>query len=211
MNINLEQDKDKIITLTLIGVLSIIVIVLWCVNCKIAAVLALIIDGIAISNYFIKKNENKDEESIYNSKLKNILKTYDAILVNSEDVPSIKGRNVIKVTSMSDLIDAQIEIRKPVYYKKYENCCSFILLDSKEVCVYILKLNDSIVCPVEALIEENIDAPKANNGELIKTLKDLEKTTIIKISDSKLYKVSPIRKKDNNKNKENPLPKVKQN
>lgn len=203
--------ENKIITLSLVAILSIIVVILWCVDFKIVSILALVIDTIAIANYFIKMNENKDEESIYRSTLKNILKTYDAILVNSEDIPSFKGRNVIKVTNISDLIDAQIELRKPVYYKEYENCCSFILLDSKEVCVYILKLNESIICPVEALIEANSTEAKGNNGELLKTLKELEKTTIIKLSDSKLYKVSPIRKKNNNTAKENSLPKVKEN
>ena len=75
---------------------------------------------VLISLYLLVMNliNSRDEDSIYESELKNILKTYDAVLINSENIPDLVGRNIIKVSSIEDLIDAQVEIRKPVYYKK---------------------------------------------------------------------------------------------
>ena len=99
---------------------------------------------------------NKDETSIYNSVLNNIIKTYDAVLINSENIPEIDDRNVIMVNSIEDLIDAQAEIRKPIYYKKEIDSCSFLLLDDKEACIYILKINDEVVSPLEVMLYEKI-------------------------------------------------------
>ena len=136
--------------------------------------------------------ENKDEESIYKSKLKKALKNYDAILVESQRFPELKGKNIIRVTNMDDLIDAQIEIRKPIYYMiENETSCSFVLLDTNEACVYILKQNEEIVSPLEQIIDEI--EKKKNNDDDSSLLEDIEKTTIIKLK-NKTLKVSPYRK-----------------
>lgn len=137
---------------------------------------------------------NKDELSIYNSVMSNIIKTYDAVLINSENIPDIDDRNVIMVNSIEDLIDAQAEIRKPIYYKKEVDSCSFILLDDKEACIYILKLNDMVVSPLEAVLFEK-ENKKNNKSDDAKLLDDIDKTTIIKLENNKSFKVSPIRDK----------------
>jgi len=141
--------------------------------------------------------ENKDEESIYKSKLKKALKNYDAILVESQKFPELKGKNIIKVTNLDDLIDAQIEIRKPIYYMiENETSCSFVLLDTNEACVYILKQNEEIVSPLEQIIEEY--EKKKNGDDDSSLLEDIEKTTIIKLK-NKTLKVSPYRKNKDEK------------
>lgn len=137
---------------------------------------------------------NKDETSIYNSVLNNIIKTYDAVLINSENIPEIDDRNVIMVNSIEDLIDAQAEIRKPIYYKKEIDSCSFLLLDDKEACIYILKINDEVVSPLEVVLYEKMDK-KNNKSDDAKLLDDIDKTTIIKLENNKSFKVSPIRDK----------------
>ena len=96
----------------------------------------------------------RSEESIYKSTLRKILKNYDAILVQSYNFPKLSGKNIIRVTNLEDLMDAQLELRKPIYY----------MIEGEDSC------------------DESL-------------LADIERTTIIKLSNMKSFRVSPIKKK----------------
>lgn len=136
----------------------------------------------------------RNEEAIYKSNLKKILSYYDAVLVQSYNFPNLKGKNIIKVTNIEDLIDAQIEIRKPVYYMiEGEDSCSFVLIDNNEACIFILKQNENVESPLELIIAEY----EKNNDIDESLLEDIEKTTIIKLNNMKSFKVSPYKKKEN--------------
>lgn len=158
------------------------------------AILGFTIAGIfvivAVTSFFNNHNPNR----FYESKVRDILNTYDSILVKSSSVPTLIGRNIILVESMEDLIDAQLELRKPICYLKQTESCSFILLDDKEAYIYVEKLNDSVESPVD--IELNEIRIKSKNAEEMDSemLRDIEKTTIVKLSNKKSYKVSPVRK-----------------
>ena len=151
-------------------------------------VLVLVIFGIK----FIVESTNPTK--LYASNIKSILNTFDSILVKSTSLPKLIGRNIIIVDNIDDMVDAQLEIRKPICYYKQTESCSFVLLDDKEAYVYVEKLNDSVLSPVE--IEINDIKMKQKNSEDIDSemLRDIEKTTIVKLSNKKSYKVSPIRK-----------------
>lgn len=135
--------------------------------------------------------DSRSEDSLYESELRKILKTYDAVLIDSENLPSLEGKNIIRVSSIENLIDAQVEVRKPVYYKKEFDSCTFVLLDDNEACVYSLKKNDTVVVPIDLIIEEN----KINKKKLTKEdfLSGIENTTIISLDNNKKYKISPVR------------------
>lgn len=130
----------------------------------------------------------------YESTIKNIINTFDSILVKSNTVPKLIGRNIIVVEEIDDMVDAQLEIRKPICYYKQTESCSFVLLDDKEAYVYVEKLNPDVVSPIE--IEINDIKLKQKNSEDLDSemLRDIEKTTIVKLSNKKSYKVSPINK-----------------
>jgi len=139
----------------------------------------------------------RSEEAIYNSTLKKVLNYYDAILVESHNFPDLKGKNIIKVTNMEDLVDAQIEIRKPIYYMiEGEDSCSFVLLDNNEACIYILKQNENVTSPLELIISEY----EKHNDIDASLLEDIERTTIIKLNNMKSFKVSPYKKNKDNIN-----------
>ena len=142
----------------------------------------------------------RNPEQAYESKIKNIINTFDSILVKSNTVPKLLGRNIIFVEEIEDLVDAQLEIRKPICYYKQTESCSFILLDDKEAYVYIEKLNSDVVSPVE--IEINDIKRKQKNSEDLDSemLRDIEKTTIVRLSNKRSYRVSPVRKDNNSKN-----------
>lgn len=171
----------------------------YSILCFVAAVVAL---GAGIK--FIM--DTSSPTKAYESEVRNILNTFDSILVQSNAVPKLEGRNIINVETMDDLVDAQLEIRKPICYYKQTESCSFALLDDKEAYIYIEKLNPDVVSPLEIEIKEN--KLKVKNAEEMDSemLRDIERTTIVKLSNKKSYKVSPIRKdkkkeeKINNKN-----------
>lgn len=108
---------------------------------------------------------------VYNKKIKKILKKYDAVLVKTKNIPRLYDKNIMVVSTIEDMINAQMEIRKPVYYFVNENSHSFFLLDGEEALVYIVKNDPTIMCVVEKLIL-NID--KMRNTMVKETLKKIE-------------------------------------
>lgn len=158
------------------------------------------LSAVVLLGIIIYAFDTKDERSIYLSNLKKVLKSYDAVLVDSENLPELRGKNILMVTNMSDMIDAQIEIRKPIYYKRDVDSCSFVIIDGKEACVYVMKLNDTIISPLEVRINELVKE-SAQRKSKKSVLSEIEKTTIIKLDNMKSYKVSPVRK-DDKKNSE---------
>lgn len=137
--------------------------------------------------------DNSSPERIYSSNIKEILNTFDSVLVKSNNLPSLEGRNIIILESIDDLVDAQLEIRKPICYLKQNESCSFMLFDEKEIYICIEKLNDEVVSPVEIELE-NIKTKVKNSDEIDSSMiRDIDKTTIVKLSNKKSYKVSPIR------------------
>ncbi len=75
----------------------------------------------------------------YDLELEKILTTYDSIIVNVKDIPSIDGYDVIKVESFDELIDAHSEIRKPINYYHNEDYSVFLLLSDSIIWEYILR------------------------------------------------------------------------
>ena len=143
-----------------------------------------------------------DPVKVYESTVKRILNTYDSILVKSSSVPRLDGKNVILVETIDDLVDAQLEIRKPICYLKQTESCSFVLLDEKEAYVYVEKVNDDVTSPIEIEIRESRIRGKNIEEMDAEMLRDIERTTIVKLSNKKSYKVSPIRKLDELQNKQ---------
>lgn len=137
----------------------------------------------------------KEEPDEYNAFIKNkkrILRTYDSIIVEVEDIPNIAGKNIIKVKSIEDLVDAQLELREPIYYKNDNDSCFFMLLHYNEACIYILKMNESVVSPTEQSIrymKEDKDSKDTNEN----ILDNLENTIVYKLDELRSFKISPIK------------------
>ena len=153
---------------------------------------------ILIALLYIIFNLNKEPDQDYRKQLKKILSTYQEILVRIDKVPRLLGRTFIKVDDIDSLILIEQETRKPLYYIEGNNCTDFFIITKEEVCTYTMKNNERIISPLEAYIKEQEDSmPKTDQ----KILDDIENTTIIKISDGSVYKVSPLRVEKGNKKK----------
>lgn len=158
------------------------------------AILTATVAVILVAYAVIYYNESKDNYSIYRNKLRRVINTYDSILVKSEKLPELADHSIIRVASMEDLVYAQMVIKKPIYFYEEEKSCSFVLIDDKEICVYILKANTDDITATEIIIDEIRRQPtKINIDHSI--LDDIENTTIIKLDNCKTYKVSPVRPK----------------
>ena len=159
---------------------------------------ALIVFAIAVS-FIIQEltyrftGDTKEEK--YETKLKKILKTYDSVLVETRKVPVIDSEKVILVNSLDDLIDAQLELRKMIYYFKQSDNCSFVLFDQNQANIFILKSNEEVISPLEIEINNNKIKNKNKNDIDEETLNEIDKTTIIKLPNNKAYKISPVKKK----------------
>ena len=131
----------------------------------------------------------------YERNIKDILNTFDSVLVKSSTVPDMTGRSIIELSSIDDLVDAQLEIRKPICYLKQVESCSFVLLDDKVAYIYIEKVQPDVVSPVEIELN-NLKIQRKREKDIdSEMLESIDKTTIVKLSNQKSYKVSPVRKK----------------
>lgn len=145
--------------------------------------------------------DKKTPESVYNKILRDLIKTYDSILVDVEKIPELDVKNVINVSSFEKLLDVQYELKKPIFYKMSINSCSFILLDSEIAYVFVLRVSEDSFSPLDEIIAA-IESDSKKRKEAQKILDNIEKTTIIKLDGIREYKVSPIREKDLQKIKE---------
>lgn len=137
----------------------------------------------------------KDEITLYNKKIKEILKTYDSILVYSDKKIIIEKENIVQIKTLESLLTAQEELKKPIIYLEEKNANHFILNDENEMLVYTMKLNKEIESNFENQIKEYLINKNNKNKKKKRILNDLENTTIIKLDDDKFYKVSPMKNK----------------
>jgi hypothetical protein len=169
---------------------------LYLYNQKLYTYLIIVVPILFILLFFsIKGIRTKySPEDEYNMFLKEILKTYDAVLINVVEMPSVDGRSIVKVSNFEDLIDAQIEIRKPIYYKRDDRSTIFVLLDDKQVCINILKVDEEENTQFDRWLA---DLEKGKNKFDESILAGIENTTIVRLDNNKSYRVIPI--KDNDK------------
>lgn len=140
--------------------------------------------------------EAPDDYTAFIKEKKRILKTYDSVIVEVETLPNIAGKNVIKVKTIDDLVDAQLELREPIYYKNDNDSCFFLLLHYNEACIYILRVNDSVISPTELSIKFMKPDKNQKKSNYENLLEDIENTVVYKLDELRSYKISPVRNEE---------------
>ena len=80
------------------------------------------------------------KKSKYSVELKNILKNYDKNIVNiSSDFRYDEGKDIVKVESIKELVDASNVVNKPIIYCRINNIKSEFILDDDKIYKYTLK------------------------------------------------------------------------
>ena len=94
-----------------------------------------------ITRLVLKVTNNKSK---YQKYLSQILKEYDSCIVNSkEGYKYPKDKQVIKVASFEELVDAKNILKKPIIYSKINDVKSeFVVEDDDKLFIYILKESD---------------------------------------------------------------------
>lgn len=141
-------------------------------------------------------------DKVYKKQVNKIIKTYDSVLVEVENLPKLADKKIIKATTFKDIINAQYELRKPIYYMKEEHFCDFILLNQKSAYVYTFKESDDYSSSLEKHLIEKEASEKLASREL-ELIDELDKTTVIKLDNMKEFVVSPVRKKKKRKSLKN--------
>lgn len=131
-------------------------------------VLSVITVTLIISILLEIKKLKMDDNQKYLHLLQKMLKVYNPILVETKNFPDVKNRSILKVGDMNDLINAQCEIKKPVYYIKTNDSTLFYLLDNDVMLVHFIKIHDNISTPLENQLD-NLNS--LNKG---KTRNDIE-------------------------------------
>ena len=102
--------------------------------------IALLLAGVISLIYFVLIFVKKGEQVYnYNKKLKQILKTYDEIIVTVTKQPNLENMNVVNVSSFNELLDAHGEIRMPINYYDSKLGAIFTLINDKMAYYYILE------------------------------------------------------------------------
>lgn len=191
-----KRSNDITITLLAIAcVLILISVILYFTLLKMYVYITLTLLIIDLIVLIIHKKNTKSENARFKSKVKSIINTYDSILAKIDILPDLSDKDIIYIPKFEELINAQGETKKPIFYSVNDKTASFVLIDNNLVCYSIIKENDNFIDPIESKLKTiNGKRKKENIDESI--LADLDKTTIIKLPNIGSYKVSPIRKKE---------------
>ena len=194
---NLESNKKVLVVCVIAAlvILAIAIIITLFTNLYgfcIVLVALFIILAVCLSVYM---KESPDEFAVFIKEKKRILKTYDSVIVEVETLPNIAGKNIIKVKTFDDLVDAQLELREPIYYKNDNDSCFFLLLHYNEACVYILKINDEVISPTEQSIRFMKPEKEVEKSDYENMLENLENTMVYKLDELRSFKISPVRSK----------------
>lgn len=185
-----KLDKKVILALIIIVLFSISLIMFFndmmdffviIISCTFVLTVYLCLD-------IFKKEKNKNDT--YERDLKKLLKTYDSILVYADNY-DITEDSVIYVKNIDELARFCEEMKKTIIFVQEDEACSFILKNDEDLLVYLMKKDKNSKSKIENKIKkmkENVIDLRDEN-----ILDDLEKTTVIRFKDNKIYKVSPIR------------------
>ena len=97
------------------------------------------------------------DESKYEKQVNRIIKTYSPILVNTNTFPNLKEKSVLPIPQFDDLVNAQAEVRKPIYYVKGRDSTAFYLLNETVFLIYFVKLHEDQKSELEIEID-NIES-----------------------------------------------------
>lgn len=109
--------------------------------CMLISGIAAIISVILSLLYYFKYSNKKDEMTKFRNELKNILKNYDRIIVEVNDVSKLlENKVIIKVENFLELVDVRDTLDKPILHVKINSIKEgFYVEDNDKVYSFIMK------------------------------------------------------------------------
>ena len=134
----------------------------------------------------VRKN---DAESIYIRKIKRILKVYNSDIVYLENDYNFTDLDVLKVKDFKDIIKAYEQLNNPIMFLSEEKTSVFLIKTDNELLYYVFYKNNGDQSPFEEKINNYLQLINEN-----KLTKDIDKDTIVKLNNNKIYKIILIKK-----------------
>ena len=186
------MNKDlKIIVLGLLSCITIVISFIFFFNDIINYSIIFITLTVLLIGYLVYTIfSNKNNQTVYDNKLKSVLKAYDSDIIYAEDNYEIKEKSVLFVKSLDDLLVASSIIGTPIVYIAEDDASTFLVKNDDDLLAYILKVNQNKETKYEKILKDIIEQNKKNVNSI---LNNITKETIIVI-DNKSYKVSPVTK-----------------
>lgn len=109
-----------------------------------------------IKNILISK---MDDQEKYKLEVNKLIKIYRNILVNVEELPNT-NKSLLKVNTLDDLLNAQYEIKKPIFYITRDDSTMFYVIDSDVILYYLMKQEQEELSVLEIKLKEYIKREK---------------------------------------------------
>ena len=109
-----------------------------------------------IKNILISK---MDDQEKYKLEVNKLIKIYRNILVNVEELPNT-NKSLLKVNTLDDLLNAQYEIKKPIFYVTRDDSTMFYVIDSDVILYYLMKQEQEELSVLEIKLKEYIKREK---------------------------------------------------
>lgn len=197
---------SKILLSLLLGIFLILTIYFIYIGNYIYAFISLILflmASLALAKY-VKITD--DPNKAFKKRIKKILKTYDSILVEIETLPKLSDKKIIKASSFRDIVNAEYELRKPIYFFLQEHAIDFILLNKLSAYTFTMNETEELLSELDIYLAEKRKEEEAAEKEF-NTIDSLDETTVIKLDNLKEYIVSPLKKNKKKKEEEYDEPK----
>ena len=97
--------------------------------------------GITVIIRFVKAIRNR---SRYDAFIRKIFSNYDQIVISVDKIPDLTNIDVMEVSSFDDMIDAQVEVHKPIMFNevKKKKLAIFILVDGNHAYCYKVRAEE---------------------------------------------------------------------
>lgn len=197
---------SKILLSLLLGIFLILTIYFIYIDNYIYAFISLLLFLMASLSLAKYVKITDDPNKAFKKRIKKILKTYDSILVEIETLPKLSDKKIIKASSFRDMVNAEYELRKPIYFFLQEHAIDFILLNKLSAYTFTMNETEEFLSELDIYLAEKRKEEEAAEKEF-NTIDSLDETTVIKLDNLKEYIVSPLKKNKKKKEEEYDEPK----
>lgn len=110
---------------------------------KLLFTLLVILDALVFTYLLYVLLKLRPAKREYLRELDRILKEYDRAIVNVNELPDVSNRNVIKVSTFDELLDARDNLEKPILFYKYvrKDKSVFTIINETEAYIFTLEIN----------------------------------------------------------------------
>lgn len=182
----MSKKKVIIFTSVLLLLLLAVIIITYIIELRYFTIIMSVLFVLLCIIFFFYIREG---DTTFNDYIKNrnaLLNDYKDMIDKVEGIPSLKNRDIIKLSSFEEMLKIVGDNR--IRYKNDNDSSFFLVLTKDEAYYYIMRINDDVISPTEELI-------KYMKNDKEDELENIEHTIEYKLDELHSYNISPIRNK----------------